>query len=105
MKRVLALYVLSSAAVLGASFSGTLIDNSCKGTADPARHPRQCAVMCAKSGYGLVMADGKFLKFDDAGNAQALALLKSSTKEKDLKATVEGDREGTILKVKTIALD
>lgn len=97
--------MLFSAAAAAETFSGTLIDSSCKGMGDISAHGRECALMCSKHGYGLITADGKFLKFDEGGNAQALALLKSSTKEKDLKATATGDLEGTTLRIKTISLD
>ncbi len=85
------------------SFSGTMVDVMCKGK-DLASHTRECALNCAKSGYGLVTADGKFLKFDEAGNAKALTTLKKSTKEKDLKAKVTGTLAGDVLKVETIEL-
>ena len=45
---------------------------------------------CQSSGYGIVLQDGKFLKFDAAGSAKALKLLKAMTKDTDLKATVTG---------------
>jgi hypothetical protein len=61
-------------------------------------------VACSRSGYGLVTADGKFLKFDEAGNAQALAALKKSAKEKELKAKVTGMLDGELLKVEAIEI-
>ena len=57
---------------------------------------------CSKSGYGLVTADGKFLKFDEAGNARTLAALKKLSKDKDLKAKVTGTLDGESLKVQAI---
>ena len=36
----------------------------------------------------MVTAEGRFLKFDEAGNARTLAALKKSAREKDLKAKV-----------------
>lgn len=106
MKKVL---LLSSAALLlssGAfaeSWTGTLVDVMCKGK-DLTSHTTKCAIGCAKSGYGLVLSDGKFVKFDEAGNAKALAMLKSSSKEKDLKAKVSGDLDGDMVKVSSIEL-
>ena len=47
-------------------------------------------------------ADGKFLKFDEAGNTKALALLKDTKKESDLKATVVGSADGDTLKVESV---
>jgi len=86
---------------LADSFSGTVVDVMCRGK-DLASHTRECAVNCSKSGYGLVTADGKFLKFDESGNARALSALKKLTKEKDLKAKVSGTVSGDVLKVESI---
>src|SRR3954469_5915716 len=99
--------VLSLTLVLTAAasdtFSGTVVDVMCRAK-DLAGHTRECAITCAKSGYGLVTADGKFLKFDESGNARTLAALKKSTKEKELKAKVTGTLDGDVLKVQTIEL-
>jgi hypothetical protein len=83
------------------TFSGTVVDVMCRGK-DLASHTRECALTCSKSGYALVTADGKFLKFDEAGNARALSQLKKLTREKDLKAKVSGTIDGDVLKVETI---
>ncbi len=85
------------------TWSGTLVDVMCKGR-DLASHSTKCAVNCSKGGYGLVMGDGKFLKFDESGNARALAALKKTTKEKDLKAKVTGSLDGDLVKVDSIDL-
>ena len=86
------------------SFSGTVVDVMCR-SKDLASHTRECAVTCAKSGYGLVTAAGKFLKFDESGNAKTLASLKKLTKDKDLKAKVTGTLNGDVLKVEAIAFE
>ena len=96
-----AVAVLSFAA--DSTLTGTVVDVMCKGK-DLAGHTRQCAIGCAKSGFGLVLADGKFVKFDEAGNMKALAALKASTKEKDLKAKVTGTVDGDLVKVQSIDL-
>lgn len=85
------------------TFSGTVVDVMCKGK-DLASHTRSCAVDCAKSGFGLVQADGKFLKFDESGNARTLSLLKKSSKEKDLKMKVNGTLDGEVIKVQSVEL-
>src|SRR3954447_8692665 len=92
-----------AAAASAADFSGTVVDVMCRGK-DLAGHTRECAVTCAKSGYGMVTAEGKFLKFDEAGNARTLAALKKTAKEKDLKAKVTGTLDGDVLKVQGIEL-
>src|SRR5260370_40085257 len=80
------------------SFSGTVVDVMCRGK-DLAGHTRECALTCAKSGFALVTAEGKFLKFDESGNARTLTALKKSTREKDLKAKATGTLDGDGLKV------
>jgi hypothetical protein len=86
------------------SWSGTVVDVMCKGR-DLAGHTRQCNLNCAKSGFGLVLADGKFVKFNEAGNAKALAALKASTKEKDLKAKVTGKLDAGVIQVESIQFE
>ncbi len=92
-----------AAAASAADFTGSVVDLMCRGK-DLADHTRECAVTCAKSGYGMLTTDGRFLKFDETGNARTLAALKKSTKEKDLKVKVTGRLSGDILKVQTIEL-
>ena len=107
MKRILLLSAAVSLFSIGAfaeTWSGTLVDVMCKGK-DLAGHTTKCAVSCAKSGYGLVLSDGKFVKFDEAGNAKALAALKATDKEKDLKAKVEGTLDGDIVQVSSISIE
>jgi hypothetical protein len=89
---------------LAETWTGTVVDVSCS-KRDVAAHSRSCAIKCAKGGYGLATADGKFVKFDEAGNAKALAALNASTKDKDLKATVSGKMSGDVIAVDSIKLD
>jgi hypothetical protein len=89
--------------VCAETWNGTLVDVMCKNK-DIASHTTKCALGCAKSGYGLVLADGKFVKFDEAGNAKALAALKATSKEKDLKAKVSGTLDGDTVQVESIEL-
>jgi hypothetical protein len=93
----------SSTAVFAGTWTGTIVDVMCKGK-DLAGHTRQCAVNCAKGGFGLVLSDGKFVKFDERGNAKALSVLKTSSKEKDLKAKVTGGLDGDVIQVESIEL-
>lgn len=92
-----------AAVAMAETFSGTLMDVMCKDK-DPVAHTRDCAINCAKSGFGLATADGKFLKFDEAGNKTALDVLKKSKKDKDLKATVTGTLTGETLQVTAVEL-
>ncbi|MCC6391511.1 MAG: hypothetical protein IT167_12995 [Bryobacterales bacterium] len=102
MKKIFALSLVALAAY-AETWSGTIVDVMCRGK-DVANHTRQCALSCAKSGYGLVLSDGKFVKLDETGNAMALSKLKASRKDKDLKAKVTGKRDGEVIKVETIEL-
>src|ERR1700730_4225164 len=101
MRRFMIPFVLLACAACAESFSGTVVDVMCRGK-DLAGHTRECALTCSKSGFGLVTADGKFLKFDEAGNARTLTALKKMTKDKDLKAKVSGTVDGDSLKVEAI---
>jgi hypothetical protein len=94
-----------SSLLLAGSWSGILIDTNCKATKNPEEHTRKCALHCADSGFGLVTSDGKFVKFDKTGHEKALALLKASKKDNNLKATVTGTLDGDTLKVETVTLE
>jgi len=101
MKRLAITATLLAGLASAETFSGTVVDVMCKGS-DLASHTRECALSCAKSGFGLVQGDGKFLKFDETGNVRTLSALKKSSKEKDLKAKVTGTVDGEVLKVESI---
>jgi hypothetical protein len=104
MKKALLVFSLFSVAAFAETWNGTVVDVSCKGK-DLASHTKKCAMGCAKSGFGLVTADGKFIKFDEEGNAKALEALKGTSKDADLKATVKGTMDGDVIKVESISLD
>jgi hypothetical protein len=101
--RLLSMTLLAAALASAEMFSGTVVDVMCKGK-DLAGHTRTCALDCSKSGFGLVQADGKFLKFDESGNARTLSMLKKSSKDKDLKIKVTGTLDGDLLKVQAVEL-
>jgi len=104
MKRLLFTASIFSALAFAEAFNGTLVDVMCKGK-DLAGHTRKCALSCAKSGFAVVLSDGKFLKLDEGGNAKALAALKASEKEKDLKVKVNGKLDGETIQVDSLALE
>jgi hypothetical protein len=84
----------------------SVIDTMClkdfKAKADS--HTKDCALQCAKGGYGVLTADGAFLKFDAAGNEKTVSALNATKKEDKLRATVVGKREGDTLKVESIVI-
>jgi len=112
MKKALLLAAILAAVPLAASAetwkNASLLDTMCaskeKVAKDPDSHPASCAVQCAKSGYG-IMADGKYLKFDAKGNEQIAQELKSTKKTDHLRVTVDGERQGDTIAVKSVKLD
>ena len=80
------------------SYSGTLTDASCAGsnsaasTPAPAAAPDQAAASAPKQGcsvsasttqFGLILKDGKIVKFDDVGNLRAQEAFKTHKKWSD----------------------
>jgi len=112
MKRALLVASILAAVPLAASAevwkNASLLDTMCaskeKMAKDPDSHPTACALQCAKSGYG-IMADGKYLKFDARGNEQIASELKSTKKTDHLRVTVDGERQGDTIAVKSVKLD
>ena len=113
MKKVLAVAIAAAAfpLVLQAETwkNASLMDTMCAAKdamkADPDSHPTKCAIQCQGSGYGVLAADGTFLKFDKAGNDRAAADLKATKKTDHLRVTVEGERKGNEIQVKSLVLD
>ncbi|HEY1435478.1 MAG TPA: hypothetical protein VGG65_08890 [Thermoanaerobaculia bacterium] len=113
MKKVLLLAVVLAAAPLVASAevwkNASLLDTMCSAKEqvkkDPDAHPTSCALQCAKSGFGIVASDGKYLKFDQAGNDQVMAALKSTKKTDHLRVNVDGELKGDTIAVKSVTLD
>jgi hypothetical protein len=110
-----------AAGASAADFKGILIDQMCSSKAEvrivsgprleggmivAEAHTRECALApaCQKSGYGIFTWDNKFLKFDAAGSRKALAALKASKKEDDLKVEVSGELQGDTIKVSSLKL-
>lgn len=95
-----------------AQVEGILMDKMCsmsvakEGQKFATSHDTKCALSpdCAKSGYGVVTADNKFLALDAAGNAKAAAALKATKKTDNLKVTVEGEVTGGTIKVASLKL-
>ncbi|MEO8026728.1 MAG: hypothetical protein ABI823_09645 [Bryobacteraceae bacterium] len=69
-------------------------------------HVRMCMLSprCKSSGYGLILKDGTFLKFDDAGNAKTIAALEVLTSDDEVNARVTGTRSGKSIKLDTIVI-
>jgi hypothetical protein len=98
-----------------APIKGILIDKKCSSGAEvrvlstgiegglvvAEAHTRECAMMpaCRKSGYGVFTYDNKFVAFDEGGNRQAVAALKTSKKLGNLEVEVTGEVKGDTIKV------
>jgi hypothetical protein len=110
-----------AAVASAAQVQGILIDEMCSSKAEvrivsgprleggmivAEAHTRECALMpaCQKSGYGIFTYDNKFLKFDEAGSRKALAALRASKKEDNLKVEVTGEIQGDTIKVVSLKL-
>ena len=85
----------------------SVIDTMCldKAKANPDKHTKKCALACEDGGYGLITADGKFLKFDAAGNEKTVKALEATSKTDSLRATVEGTVSGDEIKVASVKFD
>ena len=83
-----------------------MIDTQCssKAKADPDAHTRNCALMCAKGGFGILDSGGNYLKFDGKGNEQALKLLQSSSKKDHIRVDVTGNKDGDVIHVESVRL-
>lgn len=84
----------------------SMVDTMCslKVKADPDKHTRECALQCAKGGFGVFTADGTYLKFDAKGNEQAVALLKGAKHADKARVNVTGTRSGETIAVTSLQL-
>jgi hypothetical protein len=94
-----------------ADVQGILLDKMCStkivqsnDQAAAKQHTRDCALMedCAKAGYGVLTADGKFINIDPAGKDKVVKALKASTKNDDLLVQVAGELKGDTIKIASI---
>jgi len=105
---VIAVLMVAPAGAAAAEMWGNVpvVDVSChtKVKDNPDTHTRECGLQCATSGFGLIAADGTFLKFDQPGNDKVVAALKASKAKDHVRATVTGERKGDTIAVRTIEL-
>ena len=109
MKRIIVVLVILVAVSLAATASewqGHLMDSMCaaKMKDKAATHKAKCALSCAKTGFGIVTAEGKFVKFDETGNGKAQEALKATAKEQDLMVKVTGTVDGDVIKVESLTI-
>lgn len=103
MRKLFLISAISAVSGVAATWTGSVVDVMCKAK-DLANHTKSCNVSCAAGGFGLVLSDGKFVKFNETGNAKALAAIKATAKEKDLKAKVTGTMDGDVIQVESIEI-
>ena len=85
--------------------TGVLMDAACGARVAPnvektAKHTVACALMesCKASGFGLVL-EGRFLKFDPAGDEEAVKLLENAKVRENFRVEVTGEFSETDVKV------
>ncbi len=89
--------------------SGYLVDVMCSGELaekGAAKHDKECLQMpdCVSSGYAVLTAENKVIKFDAKGNEEAKKVIAASSKDKDFKVTVSGVVEGDRIAVSALEL-
>lgn len=114
MRRLLAatlLFASTYSLAAAKTLSGYLVDVSCatEDGAKPgfgAKHSKKCLQMpeCEESGYALLTADNKVIKFDKAGNATAKQFIAKTDKDKDWKVNVTGDVTSDGMTVQSLEL-
>ena len=68
-------------------------------------HPRSCILECHEDGYGVVLNNGDFLKFDAKGSQLALDILRSDdAPEQNVRVNVTGKMKKGVLHVSNIRL-
>ncbi len=100
--------------MMAMTWKGYLVDKMCatgmaKKAKDEAmskamKHTVSCALEegCMESGYGLLI-DGKYHKFDEAGDKLAVEYLKKASFKDNILVEVSGTHEGELVKVTSIA--
>lgn len=111
MRRLMLLALFVAVAFPVAAFAETfkdvpVVDVRCsaKVAPNPDTHTRECALKCQESGFAIVTADKKVLKFDATGNEKVIAELKASDKKDHLRVDVTGDIQGDTIKVTSVKL-
>lgn len=114
MKRTIVtalLFLIALSAPLAAErVDGYLVDKMCsariieEGVDAAKAHTKECALKpaCKKSGYGVVTAEGKFIKFDEDGDRMAVKMLEIASGDDDLEVVVNGDVDGSSMSVVAI---
>jgi hypothetical protein len=107
-KSFLAGLLISGVMLTGAAFAadtkvtGVLIDAKCgkdKDETAAAKHPKACAIKCAKDGDLIFVSGKKSVTLDDASKAKAVEFL---GKAESTKVTIEGSEKDGKLSITSI---
>jgi hypothetical protein len=72
---------------------------------DAPEHPRACILECHEDGYGVLLDNGDFLKFDHNGSRQAIDILRSDdAPDQNVRVNVSGKLQDGVIRVKRIEL-
>jgi hypothetical protein len=93
-------FVATAGLVLADSWSGKLIDATCK--PDPNSQNASCAPTATTRVFAIQTADGKVYRLDNAGNAKAVETIKNDPTKTTV--TVSGSLDGQMVKVDTLDL-
>lgn len=111
--RTLALMLLSIAMAVPASAATwnnvMLLDVMCskldRVMKNPPDHPRACILECHDDGYGVVLSNGDFVKFDERGSRLAMDILRAdNAPEQNVRVNVHGKIENGVIQVERIEL-
>ena len=103
------------------TWNGTLVDDGCRTTrtketttSDSKTETKttvvtECPVAIATTSFGLLTADGKYIRFDPASNARIVEMVKNNrewttyvTERKPIKTRVIGTMNGDVVVIKEI---
>jgi hypothetical protein len=104
------------------NWSGALVDatrTDCGAEVERGVKPGICPVSVCTATFGLMLADGKFVKFDEGGNSKAVEALRKSSKAskivfnywrtgktaRAIKARVTGSLTSETLNVESVKID
>jgi len=84
---------MASALCFADTFSGKLIDASCKAKAQASGQAMSCAATKETTSFGIETPDGKVLNMDADGNSKAAEVVKTSTKA-EVQVAITGSLDG-----------
>lgn len=118
LRRIAVLFGMASAIGFAATWTGPLVDSKCYGAeqrnvgplntqpwanTDVAYEIRYCSPNHKTKYFAIVGTYGERLKFDDAGNAKAAALVQNVTKRHVMRVAVTGEQMKNRIRVDSIS--